>query len=140
MVKVNARSICISIAVVVCSTGTCWGQKKNQALIDSIADYLCKSPIVHKEIVMRQAILESGWFASDFLMSRNNLFGFRYKEYLRFGSWQKSIDYYAQWQQKRYKDMNEDYYVFLKRIRYGSASYPDAVKRISYTLKCPCTE
>lgn len=113
-------------------------QKKNQALVDSVACYICDSKIVHKEIVMMQAIFESGWCSGEFLMSRNNLFGFRSKKYLRFKNWKESVDYYEKWQKKRYTDPNEDYYKFLVRIKYGAPGYTDKLKKLKYTLKCPC--
>ena len=113
-------------------------QNKNLALVDSVACYICASDIKHKEIVMRQAVLESGWCSSEFLMSRNNLFGFRAKKYLRFDNWQKSVDYYEQWQRKRYTNSEEDYYKFLERIKYGAPGYSAKLKKIKYQLECPC--
>jgi hypothetical protein len=115
-------------------------QKKNQALIDSVACYICASDIAHKEIVMHQAIVETGWFRAEFLMSRNNLFGFRSKNYLRFNNWKESVDYYEQWQKKRYTNPKEDYYKFLERIKYGAPGYSNGLRKIKYTLKCPCTK
>lgn len=115
-----------------------FAQKKNQALIDSVACYICNSNIHHKDIVMNQALFESGWCASEFLMSRNNLFGFRHKKYLRFNNWKESVDYYEQWQKKRYTNPNEDYYQFLVRVKYGAPGYTDKLKKLKYTLKCPC--
>ena len=138
----KGKKYLIFVLLIFTSRGVFANQSSNTDTLNTydVYRYIKCSGILHPEIVLRQAIWETGWFKSKHSLHKNNLFGFRYKEYLRFESWQKSIDYYAQWQQKRYKDMNEDYYAFLKRIRYGSASYPDAVKRISYTLKCPCTE
>lgn len=121
-------------------THNSFGQKKNLALIDSVACYLCASDIAHKDIVMKQVILESGWCSSEFLMSRNNLFGFRAKKYLRFDTWQKSVDYYSSWQKKRYTQSNEDYFQFLDRIKYGASGYSAKLKKVSYDLKCPCSK
>jgi uncharacterized FlgJ-related protein len=114
-------------------------QTKNSALIDSIACYICASEIAHKEIVMHQAMLESGWATSKFLMSRQNLFGFRSKKYLSFTHWKESVDYYSRWQSKRYTNPNEDYYQFLERIKYGAPGYSAKLKKMKYSLKCPCT-
>jgi hypothetical protein len=132
-----------SLLVLIClgiSADTCYAQKKNQALIDSIACYICTSDIAHKEIVMHQAIVETGWFRAEFLMSRNNLFGFRSKNYLRFNNWKESVDYYEQWQKKRYTNPKEDYYKFLERIKYGAPGYSNGLRKIKYTLKCPCAK
>lgn len=115
-----------------------FAQQRHQALVDSVACYICASNIQHKNVVMKQAILESGWCSSEFLMKRNNLFGFRAKKYLHFETWQESIDYYEKWQKKRYTDNNEDYFKFLDRIRYGAPGYSAKVKKIRYELNCPC--
>jgi glycosyltransferase involved in cell wall biosynthesis len=53
-------------------------------LLDSIFEYICEKKIQHSNIVMRQVILETGWLKSKFLMSKNNIFGFRHKKYLSF--------------------------------------------------------
>jgi flagellum-specific peptidoglycan hydrolase FlgJ len=140
MIHHISRASLLMLLCLVLSVDTCYAQKKNQALIDSIACYICASDIAHKEIVMHQAILETGWFRAEFLMSRNNLFGFRSKNYLRFNNWKESVDYYQQWQKKRYTDPKEDYYKFLERIKYGSRGYSNGLRKIKYTLKCPCTE
>lgn len=105
--------------------------------VDSVFSYICKVGIQHPEIVIKQAILESGWFKAPFLMDRNNLFGFRYKSYLRFNSWKESVEYYKKWQDKRYKNKNEDYYSFLIRIKYAtSTQYLTNLKKIRYSNSC----
>ncbi len=134
------RIILVGIILSLCLVGEAFSQKKNQAFIDSVACYICASEIAHKEIVMHQAIVETGWFRAEFLMSRNNLFGFRSKNYLRFNNWKESVDYYEQWQKKRYTNPKEDYYLFLERIKYGAAGYSKGLKKIKYTLNCPCAK
>lgn len=105
--------------------------------VDSVFSYICKVGIQHPEIVIKQAILESGWFRSPFLMSRNNLFGFRAKNYLHFSSWKESVEYYKKWQDKRYKNTKEDYYSFLVRIKYATSSqYLTNLKKIKYSNSC----
>lgn len=104
---------------------------------DEVFQYICEKGIAHPEIVIRQAILESGWFKAPFLMSRNNIFGFRSKNYLSFKSWRDCVDYYKQWQDKRYKDPNEDYYAFLVRVKYAVRSYPTHLKKVKYDNTCP---
>jgi len=88
--------------------------------------------ILHPEIVLRQAILETGWFKSKHMMQKNNLFGFRYaKTYMTFDSWQESVAYYKAWQMRKYINTNEDYYAFLVRIKYAqSQQYVSLLKRI----------
>jgi hypothetical protein len=104
---------------------------------DEVFQYLCEKGIAHPEIVIRQAILETGWFKAPFLMSRNNIFGFRTRQYMSFPSWQACADYYKQWQDKRYKDPSEDYYKFLVRVRYAVSSYPTHLKKVKYDNTCP---
>ena len=41
----------------------------NLILADSVFEYICFKEIKHPNIVMRQAILETGWFKSKFLMN-----------------------------------------------------------------------
>jgi len=104
---------------------------------DSVFNYICEVGIKHPNIVMRQAIVETGWFKSNFLMSRNNLFGFRAKNYLIFKTWKESVVYYKNWQEKRYTNMNEDYYTFLVRIKYATASgYTAYLKKIKFNKNC----
>jgi hypothetical protein len=111
-------------------------QEPKLSLLDSVFNYICKSTIVHKDIVIKQAIWETGWLKSSFLMSKNNLFGFRAKEYLSFPSWQASVDYYEKWQNKYYTNRDEDYYAFLVRIRYSNSRYPAHLKSLSFNKKC----
>jgi hypothetical protein len=103
---------------------------------DSVYNYICQQGIKHPEIVMKQAILETGWFKGNFLMSRNNLFGFRKIEYLRFESWKKSVEYYKKWQDKRYTTKYKDYYDFLVKIKYATPEYPSHLKKIAFSIKC----
>ena len=102
---------------------------------DEVFAEICRAEIAFPEIVMRQALLETGNLKPGFLMSRNNLFGFRYKKYLTFENWQESVAYYKRWQDKRYRP-GEDYYSFLVRIRYAGRDYPKHVKTISWTKSC----
>lgn len=92
--------------------------------------YDCDS-LEHKEIVLRQAILETGWFESYNCVKRNNLFGFRHRGgYLVFNHWQESIDYYIKWQYKYYN--GGDYYAFLEDIGYASSpTYTQKLKSIT---------
>lgn len=109
----------------------------NLVLLDSIFDYVCFLKIKHPEIVMRQVILETGWLKSKFLMSKNNIFGFRHKNYITYASWKDCVDYYKKWQDKHYKNPNEDYYDFLVRIKYAVSNYPPKLKKIKFDRSCP---
>lgn len=72
-----------------------------------------KAGILHPEIVLRQAIVETGWFNCDSCsLDSNNVFGFRKtKKYLGFKNWQSSVWYYKEWQKDNY--IQGDYYEFL---------------------------
>ena len=58
---------------------------------------------------------------------------------MRFETWQKSVDYYNNWQKKRYKNKSEDYYAFLIRIKYARTNeYVKRLKSIKFRdIKLP---
>lgn len=82
---------------------------------------LDKQNVRFSDIVLRQAILETGWFGCDNCsLEYNNLFGFLYKgKYLKFDNWKESVEYYKWWQDQLYR--GGDYYAFLTRIGYATA-------------------
>mgnify|MGYP003150158557 CR=1 FL=1 len=88
--------------------------------LEDVRTYLEDSTdIKHKDIVLRQSILETGHYKSYSCRIRKNLFGFRYKgKYLEFNSWKESIDYYEGWQKRKYK--GGDYFTFLKQVGYAT--------------------
>lgn len=89
--------------------------------------------IQHSNIVLAQAILESGHFKSRVCKEYNNLFGLynsRKKDYYRFNHWSESIVAYKDYIQRRYKPPG-DYYKFLERIGYAEdPNYTQKIKRI----------
>ena len=96
-----------------CLVGKCSAQT-----IECVKTQLNASEVQHKDIVLRQVILETGWLTSYSCKHRHNLFGFRYKgKYLEFDSWEDSIAYYSRWQKRHYK--GGDYYQFLKDRGYA---------------------
>ncbi len=102
---------------------------------DSVYAYILAADIKHPEIVLKQAILETGWFQSKHLMKRNNLFAFRStKKYMHFDTWQDCIEYYKRWQLDKYTNPEENYYKFLVRIKYaGTPEYIKTLKQINLT-------
>ena len=98
---------------------------------DTVYEEIVSLGIKHPDIVLRQAIVETGWFkCHNCSMDRNNLFGWYYKgKYLRFNTWQESIAYYKRWQDRHYK--GGDYYKFLERKRFAMATgYVRTLKRV----------
>lgn len=98
--------------------------------------------ICYPEIVLAQAKLETGNFeCRDCSLDLNNLFGFRYKKkYICFDTWQESITYYKEWQDRWYK--GQDYFQFLECPRkrtngdcmvYGTD--PLYIKKVKNNLK-----
>ena len=93
--------------------------------IKNLKQLLIEEGVQHHEIVLRQAILETGWFkCSSCSLNRNNIFGFYYKKkYITYENWQECVRYYKRWQDRHYK--GGDYYIFLKQV--GFATNPQYV-------------
>ncbi len=90
-----------------------------------------KLNVKHPEIVLKQSILETGWYDCDYCsLEGNNIFGFRYKKkYIQFENWTEGVAYYKKWQDKRYK--GGDYYNFLREVGYAtSKTYISKLKSI----------
>ena len=97
--------------------------------VENLYAELKKQKVKHAEVVLRQAVLETGWLKSYSCRERNNLFGFWYKkEYINFDSWKASVTYYKDWQERHYKDDNQDYYDFL--VKRGYAEDPIYIKKL----------
>lgn len=95
---------------------------------------IIKNDIKQPSIVFRQAMWETGWLKSYACQHRHNLFGFINGKKV-FKTWQESVIYYKNWQNKYYKNEEEDYYHFLNRIGYASAKgYIKALKSIKVPI------
>jgi hypothetical protein len=92
--------------------------------------------IHHQDIVMRQAKLESGNFKSKLCVNKHNIFGLRGKKgYYSYPTWIDCVIAYKNKIQSRYRQ-GEDYYSFLKRIRYCiKPSYVNSLKKIHVNKK-----
>jgi flagellum-specific peptidoglycan hydrolase FlgJ len=100
-----------------------------QLNVKNLKSEIHRNRIKHPDIVLRQAILETGWFDSYNCTERNNIFGFRTSEYLVFDSWQDCVRYYKDWQDRKYK--GGCYYQFLKDVGYASdLEYIEKLKHI----------
>ena len=111
--------------------------------VQEVYTYIVCSDIKFPDIVLRQAIWETGWFKSKHMIHKNNLFGFRHsKEYMNFKNWKECVDYYKSWQLRQYTREGEDYYAFLVRIKYAqSKKYIGCLKSLNVkTAKVNCNE
>lgn len=97
---------------------------------DNVTFVIKAEGLHHADVVIKQAILETGHFKSK-LAKQGNLFGLKGKKgYYRYRHWSKSIIAYKEKIQSRYKQ-GEDYYSFLKRIKYcESSDYIQKLKHI----------
>jgi len=128
--KIGRQWILIVVIVGIIIFGYCSGVKagdKKKLIIDSIYTEIKAQKILFPEIVLRQAIKETGWFGCTLCSWRyNNPFGFRYrtwvtksnpKGYIKFEHWKDAVDYYRRWQAKFY--IKGDYYEFLTKRGYA---------------------
>ena len=103
----------------------------NQA--DSILyEMLVREGVHHPDIVIAQARQETGDYKSNLCKRWNNLFGIydsKKKMYAHFSSYEECVHAYKTRIQYKCRD-GEDYWHFLKRIRYASdPNYINAIKR-----------
>ena len=70
-------------------------------------------PFKHKDIIVAQAILESGWFKSNICLNNNNLFGMK-RSYSRVSTYDTTINGYAHY--SNWKMSVIDYYL-LQPVR-----------------------
>lgn len=106
-----------------------WGTK--QLNIDNLYEELLNQEVDYPEIVLSQALLETGHFESFSCRERNNLFGLRKRDgsYMVFPHWTYSVAAYKKYIQK-YKEIPEDYYKYLEKLGYAEDStYIEKVKQ-----------
>lgn len=122
----------IGIILILCFLAVCTTSAKAQTKSE-VYDYIIASDIQEPQIVFKQVLKETGHLkCSDCSLDRNNLFGFwDGTKYLEFESWERSIDYYENWQIRKGYDGKENYYDFLIR-KWGA---PKMVERYIPTLK-----
>lgn len=107
-----------------------FSKSPQEGLMEALEYYGVKYP----QIVYVQAILESGLGESSLYKRTNNLFGLynsKEGEYYSYDHWTACIVDYRDKIQSRLKE-GEDYYKFLKRIRYAEdKEYINKLKRIN---------
>lgn len=88
--------------------------------IPNLYEEIKRNGIRYPDIVLAQAILETGWFRSSACRKKNNLFGLtnpRTGKYYEFEHWTDSVRAYYTKVQYRYKGGN--YLLWLKKIGYA---------------------
>ena len=94
--------------------------------------------IQQPDIVVAQAILETGFFKSDLCLKRHNLFGLfnsRTMDFYQFDHWTESVKAYRDKVQYKYKE--GDYYEWLQELGYAEDTlYIPKVKNLvkKYTI------
>lgn len=99
---------------------------------ENLYSELVAQEIDYPEIVLAQAILETGHFKSYSCKVRNNLFGLKRKDgtYMEFDHWTNSVHAYKKYIQK-YTEIPNDYYKYLNDLGYAEDSiYVIRVKEI----------
>mgnify|MGYP003436190249 CR=1 FL=1 len=100
---------------------------------ENLYSELVAQEIDYPEIVLAQALLETGNFKSYSCRVRNNLFGLMHKDgtYMEFDHWTNSVHAYKKYIQK-YKEVPNDYYKYLNDLGYAEDSiYVIRVKEIA---------
>lgn len=123
--------------------------EKNDPLVQ-LTFLLDRYNISHKEIVIAQAILESGNFTSNLYLNKNNLFGMKHPLQrpttslggVRFASYE-SIDHciidYGIWQAKYGSNLTHDQYLeLLSSIYAEDKEYVKKLKKIMNKKNKPC--
>lgn len=111
--------------------------------LKSLKDYIHSLNLKHSDIIIAQAIQETGHFKSNIFKENNNLFGMK-KAYQRpttciavnkghavYSDWKSSVLDYALWQSKYGNYSNkEDYFEYLKRCYAQDNNYINKLKLI----------
>lgn len=144
-------SICSIIGIMVGIVFTLWVQamdrvsesksnvvwRQNHYILneENLFNELLAQGIDYPEIVLNQAILETGHFESYSCKVRNNLFGIRNKDgsYKTYDHWTFSVEAYKKYIQN-YKSLPEDYYKYLEELGYAEDTlYITKLKQLNDT-------
>lgn len=123
----------IFICLLVGAFNKCQSQTKQELL-----DYMDMLGVEHKEIVLKQCLLETGNLTSDIYKENHNLFGMKEatqrtttalgtnRNHAYYTNWKSSIIDYLLWQRKYFK--GGDYLEFLQS--YGYATSENYIKKL----------
>lgn len=109
-----------------------WRQDHFKLNKENLYNELYAQGVEFPEIVLSQAILETGHFKSNACKIKNNLFGLRNSDgtYKDFEHWTDCVAAYKKYIQK-YEELPTDYYEYLKNLGYAEDStYIDKLKQI----------
>lgn len=109
-----------------------WRQNHFLLSKENLMNELKAQDIQFPEIVVAQALLETGNFKSYSCTNRNNLFGLRKKDgtYMSFEHWTECVAAYKKYIQK-WKQSPNDYYKYLDDLGYAEdISYTTKLKQI----------
>ena len=104
---------------------------------------IMRNDIKFSEIVLKQSILESGWYKSYNCTERKNLFGMtggtKTKDnihgYAIYSNWMQSVKAYKDWQAERLTPDVSNYYQFLRDWSYAeSEDYERKLKGINVII------
>ncbi len=111
--------------------------------LDNVKLYLDSIGVHHSHIVVKQAILETGWLKSYSATNRRNLFGLtngKTRQLFVFDHWKESCIGYKNMVQYKYERMgydvngnDQEYYNWLVDVHYASdPKYISKLKNINY--------
>lgn len=109
-----------------------WRQNHFILSEENLHNELIAQGIDFPDIVLAQAILETGHFKSYSCIKKNNLFGLRNRDgtYMSFDHWTLSVAAYKKYIQK-YDTLPEDYYKYLDNLGYAEdPEYTIKLKKI----------
>ena len=109
-----------------------WRQNHFLLSEENLMNELKAQDVQFPEIVVAQALLETGNFKSYSCINRNNLFGLRKKDgtYMSFEHWTDCVAAYKKYIQK-WKQPPNDYYKYLDDLGYAEdTSYTTKLKQM----------
>ena len=118
---------------------TCMVYPSNELTKENVYAEIMRCDVKFSDIVLRQALLETGHFTSKNCLVRQNLFGLKGGEktednpngYKIFNHWRESVQFYKRWQSERITEDCANYYEFLTQWKYAeSPEYENKLKSI----------
>ena len=110
-----------------------WRQNHFVLNEDNLMHELVAQEVAFPNVVLAQAVLETGHFKSHACTHRNNLFGLRRRDgaYMTFEHWTECVAAYKKYIQK-WQTPPKDYYVYLDKLGYAEdKSYIQKLKQLT---------